>query len=90
LFPRPLKLSQRASIVTVEERIYVQPHQIDIRSNEILCEIDGEYVPVSELKVDEAGIYVAGREVCPNGHRFRCGTCGGCLGSQDDCACKCR
>ena len=67
----------------MQEKIYLETHQIHIEEGRIAVLIDDQLIEISQLNCDADGLYVIladkiGPAVCLNGHAIWCWQCKGC------------
>lgn len=64
-----------------DQKIYIQKDDLFILDNEIVIQINGQSCLLSQIHVDEEGLYFMMKDVkagCWNGHTTWCKRCGGC------------
>jgi hypothetical protein len=75
----------------IDGKFYVEPGTVHVGPCSIFLELDGNYVPVEAVYIDEYGVYVNLRPDPDCGHALYCNRCGGC-NPKNTCRnrCKCK
>lgn len=75
---------------TIDGKFYVEPGTVHVGPSSIFLELEGNYVFVEAVYIDEYGVYVNLRSNPKCGHTIYCNRCGGCnRNNRCQYRCKC-